>query len=913
MRKRNKLYDIRRPIPYGNKYLFGGLNNKVSDLGAKAGMSTSQMGDLFSSIGTTVGNIGGGLIGGNLQSGAGSTISNLGGTAAGIVGKFNPVAGAVVGAASGILGGLTNRMFGSKLNEENIQNIENLSSSAQNADFSGGVDELSSQLSDISSVGGFNNKYIGTDGWFSNKAKHKANELRQQAAYANDKMYNNFNLAVNNANQDSFLNSMYNVAALGGSLFSDGGIMIKKANRDKFTESADRAGMGVQEYARHILANKDDYSPTLVKRANFARNAANWHAMGGNLNDYNNFFIEINNGKTHEQNPLGGVPMGQDSNGTPNLVEQGETIYNDYVYSNRLKLPKDIKDKYNLKSDMTYAEASKKFAKNTNEMPNDTISRRTLDSQLNELRDSQENLKAKRERAKQLRTFNKLSPDEKLGLMQLAQQNAAPVEVDNTQGDIPTQDNIQIPQGYAYGGNIYSGEDTKTNLMDKSNLGSLRSTYGLSTTPIDVWNYDNMWEGAPKYTNSNLPENIPYYQDNITDSIRKALGADSILKYQNSPRYKEFSALQNKPLSYWNTLSDKTGKPIDFLQSNYDRLRTDGKLGWVYRTPEKREQIYQQLDKYGRELPFSTIDMFDNYTDIGQKLDSDGNIVHYLNPNIGNNIRAYIDTSDKSNTTPIGEDDNKDNKQKPLDTWMRYAPIVGSAIGAISSMFSKPDESAADAILNAGREAGKFRPVNYRPIGDYMRYNPFDRDYYINKLNADNAAIRSAAINQGNMNRGTTMASILAADNNAQNQLGNLARQAEEYNLNQRAQVLNFNRGTNQTNSEGFLKAAMANQSALMNSRNTFLNASMQAARLRQAARQQFNAERSANLTNFFNNIGNLGRENTNFNMMNFSPAFAWMMSKDGQQAYKSRQTKQSNKDTNKNACGGKLNKKGGK
>ena len=50
-------------------------------------------------------------------------------------------------------------------------------------------------------------------------------------------------------------------------------IHIKKKNRGKFTESAKRAGMGVQEYARHVLANKDKYSSTLVKRANFARNA----------------------------------------------------------------------------------------------------------------------------------------------------------------------------------------------------------------------------------------------------------------------------------------------------------------------------------------------------------------------------------------------------------------------------------------------------------------------------------------------------------------------------------------------------------------------------------------------------------------------------------------------------------------
>lgn len=47
---------------------------------------------------------------------------------------------------------------------------------------------------------------------------------------------------------------------------ADGGkIHIKKKNRGKFTAAAKRAGMGVQEYARHVLANKDRYSSTLVK------------------------------------------------------------------------------------------------------------------------------------------------------------------------------------------------------------------------------------------------------------------------------------------------------------------------------------------------------------------------------------------------------------------------------------------------------------------------------------------------------------------------------------------------------------------------------------------------------------------------------------------------------------------------
>lgn len=61
-----------------------------------------------------------------------------------------------------------------------------------------------------------------------------------------------------------------------------GGIHINPANKGKFTESAKSAGMGVQEFASHVLANKEDYSSKQVKRANFAHNAAGWSkAMGG--------------------------------------------------------------------------------------------------------------------------------------------------------------------------------------------------------------------------------------------------------------------------------------------------------------------------------------------------------------------------------------------------------------------------------------------------------------------------------------------------------------------------------------------------------------------------------------------------------------------------------------------------------
>jgi hypothetical protein len=64
-----------------------------------------------------------------------------------------------------------------------------------------------------------------------------------------------------------------------------GGININPANKGKFTASANRAGMSVQEFASKVLANKEDYSSTQVKRANFARNAAKWKKQMGGMTE----------------------------------------------------------------------------------------------------------------------------------------------------------------------------------------------------------------------------------------------------------------------------------------------------------------------------------------------------------------------------------------------------------------------------------------------------------------------------------------------------------------------------------------------------------------------------------------------------------------------------------------------------
>lgn len=105
------------------------------------------------------------------------------------------------------------------------------------------------------------------------------------------------------ANQGNAYKGVYNqIVGEGGiniprtaSLFLDndskemkaGGIYIKPNKRGTFTAAAAKRGMGVQEFASKVLANKEDYSSAMVKKANFARNANRWKKeLGGSSNYY---------------------------------------------------------------------------------------------------------------------------------------------------------------------------------------------------------------------------------------------------------------------------------------------------------------------------------------------------------------------------------------------------------------------------------------------------------------------------------------------------------------------------------------------------------------------------------------------------------------------------------------------------
>lgn len=747
MAKRKVIRKSNRPFTYNPHYYAWGGDFKAAMGGTGAfdlkstfsGGNVAGMlkGGLAGGIGSAVGNIAGGAIGGGLESGAGSAISNIGGTIGSAVSAVNPVLGGIISAGSGIIGGLTNRMFGSKLNKEKIAEVEG-SNKAINTVMvdSSSADSVMDQWANQDFGKDFTKSDIGKDGWFSNKAKNKYKELKKQQDIARNRALTSYENAADAADTQSDLNAMASFAAFGGPLgiwggygsgaigyelakenlgikalnaankgkltslpnsfesselntFAKGGeIHIKPENRGKFTKYC-----GGKVTSECIARGKRSSDPAVRKRATFAANARKWHhAFGGDLlthgAEWDNGLRIIGNGGTHEENPMEGVPMGMDAEGTPNLVEQGEVIFNDYVFSNRMFADGGLLESFNLPKSYdgySFAAIAEKLGEESKERPNDPISKRGLLSSMSRLQQAQETVR---------------------------QQNQV------------GQEGVQ----YAHGGRM-------------------------------------------------------------------------------------------------GTLFDGLGDTPDFL---------DG-------------VDYGDWQDYGTLLePINAEDLW-------------------------NESMAGADEGDKGN-----------NNSKL--TWLRYAPVVGAAIGLGQNLFSKPDYTSADAILEAANQAGNYTPVGYTPIGNYLQYRPFDRNFYLNKLNAQAGATRRAIMNTTSPSRN---AALLAADYNAQGRLGDLARQAEEYNLAQRQAVETFNRGTNMANAEMGLKAAMANQEAALKARSSRLSGVAQAMAVRDAVDARRGASMSANLTNFFNSLGDIGREEYSRNMIMSNPALYYSIDNKGNVTYK--------------------------
>ena len=814
----NKRYN--KLLSYRNNYyptggLLGNFGNQF-----KEGF---QEGKLNAPI-TAIGDIAGNIIGGGKQTGAGNLISSASNIASAIPGPW----GAVAGAGLQVLGGITNAAFGTKWNKENIAKTESTINNLRGlqADANSN-DSLIANINNLAlGDANFSNSYIGKDGWFSNKAARKARKLRAEMRDANDYAIDTLELNADNISTGILDSLESNYAALGGFInkYSDGGgIHINPANRGKFNATKKRTGKTTEELTH-------SKNPLTRKRAIFAQNASHWkHAFGGHLNTNGSDFMTgltyIDNGDTHENNPYEGVPMGADSEGTPNLVEQGEVIFNDYVYSNRLQVPKAVRKKYKLRDNMTFADAVKYLTKSYEERPNDSISRDTAMEVLADLANVQEVERANKE--------------------------------DNSDKNIS-----------AYGGRINkfkTGGDTKETDFNWNNLGETPLWNNLlgQPNPSSPTIFNNTWmptainpyKGVPNYYGYDKPfwmNDKGEYNKEYIDFINNVYNVDMFKKHlkdqfnfydnateeqKKSPRY---AAIQNfidtSPEWYENRNTIDDWAISDNLFNTAKKLAVDKNTGIMH-----------------------VGDMFAQYK--RGKANS-------LMPNglFPNNLNDRIKTPDLIK--------NAGKEEPPLylgrsNEALRYAPAIGLGAAVLSDALgitNNPEYENAARIEAASR--ADYKPVGFERLGNYLKYQPFDTDYLLNRMDADAAASRRAIANQSAGNTGAAIAGILASDYNTIGRLGEAKIAADKENFARRAQVEEFNRATNQYNSQGALQADIANQGAYANALSRRLTGLTTAAQMRQGIKDAAEANRAANISEFLSALGDIGYENKSMNII---------------------------------------------
>ena len=96
-------------------------------------------------------------------------------------------------------------------------------------------------------------------------------------------------------------------------------------------------------------------------------------------------YIRINEGGSHEENPNGGVQMGVDPQGIPNMVEEDETVYDDYVFSDNITVDEEMQEKHNLPKwsvGKLYSKVVDRLVDEASERGNDVISNSGLEVML---------------------------------------------------------------------------------------------------------------------------------------------------------------------------------------------------------------------------------------------------------------------------------------------------------------------------------------------------------------------------------------------------------------------------------------------------------------------------------------------------------------------------------------------------
>lgn len=554
-----------------------------------------------------------------------------------------------------------------------------------------------------------------------------------------------------------------------------------EALRDKKTTA--------NNYLNYSFGDIKNRNANLRRRSMFGNVEAyggNLYANGGALQDpYGiNYFGE---GHSHENNRFGGVPVSIAEDGKPNLVEEGEVLYDDYVYSKRIKLPDSMRRQLNLKDDVkTFADAAKAIQERGKERPNDPVMEHTIKAQMQKLKSKQEEVKEKKEQREQEKMLAQMSEQERQILEQqqmnqqadaYEQQMAAEQQAQMAQQQMPQEGMPQEQMAmqeqrpampYAEGGKLKGG----TNDIDSHKFAKEdEEPQGYDWDSFEI--NGNRYNFANKGDRSKGMWDYGYNDDGSDDEFYNYYS--KIFKEGNDGYFTD-------------NYTDYYKNAVEWARN----LPTEDKEKFL----EKYEPYYEQ-EFNGRKLEGTTEEKFDKF-------------LNWANDNKwGNNHMILSDMYDHFNPQEeVIEEAQPKGKQKGNANWMEYAPLGIDAYLAARS-FAPVDYSRANAVMNT-----PIRDIQYNPNGQYIKPYIIDpRQQYM--MNYANAQATNRAIQNNAGGNGANAVAAMLANNAAANQAAaQLGYQADAQNAAQLQAAIQANNAVDARNAEGFLQAAAENQRA---------------------------------------------------------------------------------------------------
>lgn len=637
-------------------------------------------------------------------------------------------------------------------------------------------------------------------------------------------------------------------------------------------------------------------------------------AEGGNLSNLmgRKYFAEgglttFNNGGSHEESPIGGIPQGISETGQMNLVEEGETRFQDYIFSDRLLVHKEIAEQMNLPKNIigkTFAEASEILGKDLEEHPNDPISERGFEEMMTRLMAANNMTKDLKDADEQANVFAEGGdlgdPNMPTGVVKESEEATEDMGRETkpiTDEQVQRVASSNIKEEKIPGGRSNSEVREKaTELFDPMEI-----SVGIK---VEMEHTDSI-EAAREIALDHLVENNDYYTrlyhiglidedlseeevQFLKDKWAQIEGAEEL----SSEEQPIDQPIDESTLEQPNEALNKI--PMDQPQMEGQQFASGGSLdggyaknnpfgtalyrkGWAHPFRRKPEGINPNNSIMGEATSYPIPPERQLFTvpDItGGYVQSDP--MFYIKDNTFNPafIKGGEDEVSATKASPKTTTKVTRNEITPMTT-LPYSgevptlnPVLKEPelVKAKTQTYPEEESNWEDYLsllqyapvlgnLIGAATVGKAERVNPtritpQQLNDYLQYNPIDPNTYINPILAQAANARRAMADASGGSRASILAANLGLNAQSQNAISQAALQAEAINEQRRLQSAEFNRGTNQFNASERARAEQFNASAKMQADD--INARNRAAR-RSAIRSY--------LTGAAQGLGGIGRE----------------------------------------------------